>query len=98
MSFADLETLYTNPLIVLGAFFILFFLVIFEILFKTIFKDQKSTAIIVSLIISLLAVFYLKNTIVELITFNVFLALVSIAVLFLIAKPVYKFLKIELGI
>jgi hypothetical protein len=87
------EDYYTNPLFVLVVFFLLFFTVIFSILSRSVFKENRTVAVTVSLIISFISVYYLRDLTGWIGTFNLLLTIAVIGIIFFIAKPFFKFLK-----
>lgn len=91
---------YSNPEVVLVAFFLIFFIFIFTILIKLkVFdKNQRGVVAIIALVISIMAAYYLPNIYEWTATFNLFLILAVVGLLLFLLKPFLKFIGINLHI
>ena len=89
----NFEDFYSNPSVVLIAFFLIFFILIFTALSKTIFRDSRKSSAIVALIISLISVYYFRDLSGWIGSFNLILTLVVILILLIIVIPFFKFAK-----
>ncbi len=87
-----LESMFYNPDVVLIALFLLFFLVIFSVLTrKGMLGGSRGTALIISLAISGIAVYYINNAYYWLLSFNILLGLIVVVIAFFIIWAFIKF-------
>lgn len=95
----QLEGMFSNPGAVLVAFALLFFIIIFEVLTKVPqFRAQKGLAILISFIIALIGIYYINDVYYWVLTFNVFLILVVIVIVFFILRAFFRFNKKQFGL
>jgi len=88
---SSFEEFYSSPDVVLVAFLLLIFVFVFEILGKRrLFSKQRGINVIVSMIVAVLSVYYMRGIIEWLRVLNIAIVLVSLAVLFLIFMSFVK--------
>lgn len=90
------EDYFTNPVVVLIAFFFIIFAMVFSVFTRLgLFGRDKSVPAIIALAISALAVYGFNDLVYWFGVFNLLLTLAIIFVLMFILKPFLKFLRIN---
>jgi len=87
------EDFYQSPLVVLIAFFLLIFAIVFSSLKKTRLGENTPSITVISLIISAIAVYSIKNYTHWLASFNLLLILAVFLLFFVVINPFFRFLK-----
>ena len=85
---------YSNEVVVFIAFFLLVFVITFSILTKIdLFQKNKAVNVIISFVISVYSVYYLKEQYYWIIGFNSLLVLTVILLLLFFLKPFVRFFR-----
>ena len=96
LDYLRFEDMYTNPLTVLACFFLIIFAVCFEMLNRTLFagrNSNRSAAGVISFVISLMSVYYIREYVGWLLTFNSLLVLAVIGMFIIFVKPFLRFIR-----
>ena len=91
--FGEFGEIYYNEGIVLLAFFLLVFILIFSILVRTRLGENRGIAVVITICVSGIFVYYFRNLIYWIAGFNILLIIAMVAIIIALAIPFFRYLR-----